>query len=206
MVAPLGTIDAGEAGIRVSGNVNFAALQVVNAANVQVQGKSTGLPVVASVNVGALSNASAVASQAAAAAQDAMTRERAAQPQNLPSIFTVRMLGGDVSPAADGGAGRQRRQQGCSPACPIATTRRAPCRSSVSAARSTPAVGAPQRRRAPPPAAGGRAGALRPPAPWSRRKRREGRQEGRREGRRAGLRIRAGSAGTAAVKRRGAAA
>ncbi|AOZ03705.1 hypothetical protein BKK81_32360 [Cupriavidus sp. USMAHM13] len=102
LVAPLGTIDAGEAGIRVSGNVNFAALQVVNAANVQVQGKSTGLPVVASVNVGALSNASAVASQAAAAAQDAMTRERAAQRQGLPSIFTVRMLGGDVSPAADG--------------------------------------------------------------------------------------------------------
>ena len=31
-----------------------------------------------------------------------MTRERAAQRQGLPSIFTVRMLGGDVSPAADG--------------------------------------------------------------------------------------------------------
>jgi hypothetical protein len=27
-VAPLGTIDAGEAGIRVSGNVNLAALQI----------------------------------------------------------------------------------------------------------------------------------------------------------------------------------
>ncbi|AOY95773.1 hypothetical protein BKK79_29195 [Cupriavidus sp. USMAA2-4] len=102
LVAPLGTIDAGEAGIRVSGNVNFAALQVVNAANVQVQGKSTGLPVVASVNVGALSNASAVASQAAAAAQDAMTRERAAQRQGLPSIFTVRMLGGDAQPSGTG--------------------------------------------------------------------------------------------------------
>lgn len=42
LVAPLGTIDAGEAGIRVSGNVNFAALQVVNAANVQVQGNRQG--------------------------------------------------------------------------------------------------------------------------------------------------------------------
>ncbi|WP_087725199.1 filamentous haemagglutinin family protein [Pandoraea sp. PE-S2T-3] len=103
LVAPLGTIDAGEAGIRVSGNVNFAALQVVNAANVQVQGKSTGLPAIAAVNVGALTNASATAAQAATAAQDAMARERAAQRQNTPSIFTIRMLGGTDTnaPAAD---------------------------------------------------------------------------------------------------------
>ncbi|MDH2384898.1 filamentous hemagglutinin family protein [Bradyrhizobium sp. CER78] len=46
LVAPLGTIDAGEAGIRVLGNVNLAALQVVNAANIQVQGTSTGVPTV----------------------------------------------------------------------------------------------------------------------------------------------------------------
>ncbi|ODP32141.1 filamentous haemagglutinin family protein [Pandoraea sp. ISTKB] len=98
LVAPLGTIDAGEAGVRVSGNVNFAALAVVNAANVQVQGKSTGLPVIAAVNVGALTNASATAAQAASAAQDAMARERVAQRQNAPSIFSVRMLSaGDAS-------------------------------------------------------------------------------------------------------------
>jgi hypothetical protein len=103
LVAPLGTIDAGEAGIRVSGNVNFAALAVVNAANVQVQGKSVGLPVVAAVNVGALTNASATAAQAASAAQDAMARERVAQRQNAPSIFSVRMLGADAggAPASD---------------------------------------------------------------------------------------------------------
>ncbi len=34
LIAPEGIIDAGEAGIRVSGNVNLAALQVVNAANI----------------------------------------------------------------------------------------------------------------------------------------------------------------------------
>ncbi|OXS93192.1 filamentous haemagglutinin family protein [Pandoraea apista] len=104
LVAPLGTIDAGEAGIRVSGNVNFAALAVVNAANVQVQGKSTGLPVIAAVNVGALTNASATAAQAASAAQDAMARERVAQRQNAPSIFSVRMLGGPDSGAPAAGA------------------------------------------------------------------------------------------------------
>jgi hypothetical protein len=93
LIAPLGTIDAGEAGIRVSGNVNIAALHVVNAENIQVQGKSTGLPVVAAVNVGALTNASAATSSATAAAQDVMQRERAAARQNLPSVFTVRVLG-----------------------------------------------------------------------------------------------------------------
>ena len=54
LVAPLGTIDAGEAGIRFSGNVNLAALQVVNAANVVGQGKATGVPALAAVNVAAL--------------------------------------------------------------------------------------------------------------------------------------------------------
>ncbi|SFP34824.1 filamentous hemagglutinin family N-terminal domain-containing protein [Variovorax sp. PDC80] len=93
LIAPLGTIDAGEAGIRVSGNVNLAALQVVNAANIQVKGESAGLPVIASVNVGALTNASAAASQATMAAQDTVQRERTAARQALPSVFTVRVLG-----------------------------------------------------------------------------------------------------------------
>ena len=58
LIAPLGVIDAGEAGIRVSGNANLAALTVVNAANVQVGGRSSGLPTVVAPNVGALSSAS----------------------------------------------------------------------------------------------------------------------------------------------------
>ena len=109
LIAPLGTIDAGEAGIRVSGNVNLAALQVVNAENIQVQGESVGIPVVAAVNVGALTNASAAASQAATAAQDAVQRDRAAQRQALPSVFTVRVLGFGNEPAGgEGGAGPER--------------------------------------------------------------------------------------------------
>ncbi|MGJ7530266.1 filamentous haemagglutinin family protein [Variovorax sp. GB1P17] len=101
LIAPLGTIDAGEAGIRVSGNVNVAALQVVNAANIQVKGESSGLPLVAAVNVGALTNASAAASQASMAAQDVMQRDRAAARQALPSVFTVRVLGFGNEPAPD---------------------------------------------------------------------------------------------------------
>jgi filamentous hemagglutinin family protein len=102
LIAPLGTIDAGEAGIRVSGDVNIAALHVVNADNIVSQGKSTGIPVVAAVNVAALTNASAAASTAVAAAQDAMQRERAVARQNLPSVFTVRVLGFGNEPAEEG--------------------------------------------------------------------------------------------------------
>jgi len=93
LIAPLGTIDAGEAGIRVSGNVNLAALQVINAANIQVKGDAVGIPTIAAVNVGALTNASAAASSAATAAQDSVQRARNEARQALPSIFTVRVLG-----------------------------------------------------------------------------------------------------------------
>jgi filamentous hemagglutinin family protein len=100
LLAPLGTIDAGEAGIRVSGNVNLAALTVMNAANIQVKGEAKGMPAVASVNVAAMTNASAAASQATAAAQDVVQRERAATRSAQPSVFTVRVLGfgGDAPP------------------------------------------------------------------------------------------------------------
>ncbi|MDI3296407.1 filamentous haemagglutinin family protein [Janthinobacterium tructae] len=108
LIAPLGTIDAGEAGIRVSGNVNLAALQVVNAENIQVQGKSTGMPVIASVNVGALSNASAAASQAVTAAQDVLQRERAATRQAQPSLFTVKVLGFGNEKADEAGVGKHQ--------------------------------------------------------------------------------------------------
>ncbi|WAF83488.1 filamentous hemagglutinin family protein [Metapseudomonas otitidis] len=93
LLAPLGTIDAGEAGIRVSGNVNIAALQVINAANIQVQGKSSGIPVVASVNTGALASASSAASSASGAAEEAARGQQRAARERQPSIVTVQVLG-----------------------------------------------------------------------------------------------------------------
>jgi hypothetical protein len=72
LIAPLGTIDAGEAGIRVSGNVNLAALQIVNAANIQVQGTSSGIPTVQAPSISAAlstSNATAATQQTATPAQ-----------------------------------------------------------------------------------------------------------------------------------------
>ncbi|MCU0121734.1 filamentous hemagglutinin family protein [Pseudomonas sp. B2M1-30] len=92
LIAPLGTIDAGEAGIRVSGNVNIAALTVVNAANIAVQGKATGVPVVAAVNTGAITSASSAASTATQAAEDVARQQQAASRQNQASVFTVQVI------------------------------------------------------------------------------------------------------------------
>ncbi len=115
LIAPLGTIDAGEAGIRVSGNINLAALQVVNAANIQVQGSAAGLPTVQGPPVAALTSAS----NTAAASQQGV----APPPSNndRPSIVIVEILGygggdGGTPPAGDSAPrDKSRDQQGYNP-------------------------------------------------------------------------------------------
>jgi len=88
LVAPRGTVDAGEAGIRVSGNLVVAAQAVANASNIQVSGNKVGVPVVAHVDTGALAAANAAAAAAEqAAAPSANTGERAA------SLITVEVVG-----------------------------------------------------------------------------------------------------------------
>ena len=107
LIAPLGTIDAGEAGIRVSGNINLAALQVLNAANIQVQGTATGIPVVQAPNVaGALTANSAAGS----AQQTASPTQNTAAAQ--PSIIIVEVLGFGGSDGAGPDNDRSRSQSG----------------------------------------------------------------------------------------------
>ena len=102
LVAPLGTIDAGEAGIRSSGNTNLAALVVLNGANITSQGTTTGAPTTVAPNVGALTSTSNVAGAADQAAEGSTGRTQAAP---LPSIWIVEILGygGDTGggPASD---------------------------------------------------------------------------------------------------------
>jgi len=100
LVAPGGTINAGDAGIRVAGNLNLAALHVVNADNIDVEGDAVGLPVIAAVNIGALTSASAASAQATAAAQDVLQRQRSVAREALPSIVTVRVLSSEPGDGA----------------------------------------------------------------------------------------------------------
>ncbi len=118
LIAPLGTIDAGEAGIRVSGNVNIAALRVVNAANIQTQGKSSGVPVTASVNTGAMSSASAAGAAASQAAEDAARSQQAAAKQGRASIVTVEVLSFGSEPVQRGPEDGQKTS-GYNPNSPV---------------------------------------------------------------------------------------
>jgi filamentous hemagglutinin family protein len=93
LIAPLGAIDAGEAGIRASGNANLAALTVVNAANVSVSGKSTGLPTVAVPNVSALSAATSAAAATSQAAQQAAQGGGQGGARLVPSTISVEVEG-----------------------------------------------------------------------------------------------------------------
>ncbi|MBN3824098.1 filamentous hemagglutinin N-terminal domain-containing protein [Burkholderia sp. Ac-20384] len=106
LIAPRGTVDAGDAGIR-AGNLNIAALRVVNADNIQVTGKATGVPLVQAVNTGALTAASAAASAATQAAQD-IARNSASGVSSRRWTISVQVEGfGD----AGGDGGKKHKQQ-----------------------------------------------------------------------------------------------
>jgi hypothetical protein len=101
LLAPRGIVDAGDAGIRVAGNLNVAAVQVVGADNIRVGGVATGTPVADS---GALAGAAAAGSNAAAAAtrsadqlgRDVGSNNSTGMPntrQLLPSFIRVEVLG-----------------------------------------------------------------------------------------------------------------
>ncbi len=88
LMAPRGTINAGAAGIRVSGNLNIVALQVINTFNIQVQGTTIGIPTATAPGIGALTTASNTAGAVQAAVPAPSN-----QNNNQASIITVEFLG-----------------------------------------------------------------------------------------------------------------
>lgn len=111
MLAPRGTVDAGDAGVRVAGNLSILAYQVRNADNISVAGQSFGVPVAVGPNLGALTSASDTAAAAAGAAEDAARVSRQTGPRNtdLPSIITFEVLGYG---GGDGNDTERKQQRG----------------------------------------------------------------------------------------------
>ena len=99
LYAPAGAIDAGEAGIRSSGNIVINAQSVLNASSISASGSSSGVPVASAGSVAAaLSSSGATANsksaeEAAAAATNAARAAAAAEGIVKPSILTVEVLG-----------------------------------------------------------------------------------------------------------------
>jgi hypothetical protein len=95
LIAPRGEIDAGDAGIRVIGDINLAARTVAGVENIQVSGSSAGVPKVQAPNIGALTSASQATQ---AASKEAITSSQSQQStqsriEQLPSIITVEVVG-----------------------------------------------------------------------------------------------------------------
>jgi filamentous hemagglutinin len=94
LIAPTGVIDAGDAGIRVSGNLNLAAVQIINASNISVGGSSVGAPTAAAPNIGSLTSASNTAAATSNAAQQVASQNAGpTQQEDVPSIISVEVLG-----------------------------------------------------------------------------------------------------------------
>ncbi|GLU31844.1 hypothetical protein Busp01_16860 [Trinickia caryophylli] len=109
LLAPRGTVDAGAAGVRASGNLNIAALHVANAVNIQAQGTATGATTTQTADAGALTSAGAAASAAGKMAQD-LVKQNASGGATRRWVVTVEVDGfGQAAANQHACAG----QQGC---------------------------------------------------------------------------------------------
>ncbi|MDB6074788.1 MAG: hypothetical protein JWO89_2428, partial [Verrucomicrobiaceae bacterium] len=98
LIAPAGSIDAGDAGIRATGNLNIAAVSVLNASNISVGGTSAGAPAAPAAvapNVGGLTASSNQAAQSTSTANNgaAAANKPPLSQEDLPSIFSVEVIG-----------------------------------------------------------------------------------------------------------------
>ncbi|QWP75491.1 filamentous hemagglutinin family protein [Lysobacter sp. K5869] len=93
LVAPRGTIDAGDAGIRIGGNLIVAAQTIANADNIQVDGESLGIPVARNVDTGALSAASSANAGVNSVAEQMAEKRPAMGGRDLPAVISVQVIG-----------------------------------------------------------------------------------------------------------------
>jgi hypothetical protein len=105
LIAPGGTIDAGEAGIRVSGNLVLAAARVVGTANISVKGATTGAPSVTVASLGAVEAAGAAAGAASSTAQSQGNKNDTSDAASVLDVEVI-SIGGSYDEE------KKRRKQG----------------------------------------------------------------------------------------------
>ncbi len=97
LIAPVGTVDAGDAGIRASGGVFIAANTLLNAGNISAPSVSVGGGAAVTVSApaagGGASSSAAASSAALQAAQQSANTGQGNTAQNLPSIIIIDVIG-----------------------------------------------------------------------------------------------------------------
>lgn len=113
-VAPRGTVNAGDAGVRVSGNIYIAAHQIINPGNFKVDGEKNGLPQTEN-SIPLLNPVVGDGSQKAAndAARDA-TQSGGAKPVSVIIVEVLGYGGGDAT-RQEGGDDRARDRRSYNP-------------------------------------------------------------------------------------------
>jgi hypothetical protein len=110
LIAPRGEVNAGDAGIRVIGDLNIAAQVVVGVENIQVTGSAVGVPKVTQVNVAALTSASQLTQAAAKEGLGPAAAPRTTV-QDLPSIITVEVVGYETTDKTPGAADEKKKDR-----------------------------------------------------------------------------------------------
>jgi hypothetical protein len=84
LIAPVGTVNAGDAGIGAAGNINIAARSVIGASNINFGGSASGVPAAISSIGASLSSASSSGSGASNAATNSVTGSAAEKEAAAP--------------------------------------------------------------------------------------------------------------------------
>ena len=95
LIAPNGIVDAGDAGIRVSGNFNVFAVQILGTDNIDVAGVKTGLPITPAAPPTSLDTGevSAKSNDVLRAITEATAKVRKNNMNGTPSLIEVRVTG-----------------------------------------------------------------------------------------------------------------
>ena len=98
LIAPVGTVNAGDAGIGAAGNINIAAVSVVGASNINFGGTASGVPASVSGITATLSGAAATAASVSTTAttsleQNATSEQAAPLAQSAISWLDVFVTG-----------------------------------------------------------------------------------------------------------------